>query len=161
MQPYPTYQNYMWPYQAQANQDRIAQLQGYQQQMQPQAQATQVQQTPPQTNQGLIWVQGEAAARSYLVAPSTTVLLMDSESQHFYLKSADAAGMPSLRIFEYSEVKEQQAPSVTEEDLSKKYVTRQEYLDLIQQYDDIKRMLTEQKTKKTTTRAATKEEATE
>ena len=128
MQPYPTYQNYMWPsYQTQANQERIAQLQGYQQQMQPQAQ-----QAPPQTNQGLIWVQGEAAARSYLVAPSTTVLLMDSESQRFYLKSADTAGMPSLRIFEYEEVKEQPAPTVTEEDLSKKYVTRQEYLDLIQ-----------------------------
>lgn len=159
MQPYPTYQNYMWPYQAQANQDRITQLQGYQQQMQPQA--PQVQQTPPQTNQGLIWVQGEAAARSYLVAPSTTVLLMDSESQRFYLKSADTAGMPSLRIFEYAEVKEQPAPSATEEDLSKKYVTRKEYLDLIQQYDDIKRMLTEQKTKRPTTKTAVKEETAE
>lgn len=55
-------------------------------------------------NNGLIWVQGEAGAKSYLVAPNTTVLLMDSENQRFYLKSADVSGMPlPLRIFEYTE----------------------------------------------------------
>ena len=61
--------------------------------------------TPPQqNNNGLIWVQGEAGAKSFLVQPNTTVLLMDSESQRFYLKSSDASGMPlPLRIFEYSE----------------------------------------------------------
>lgn len=54
--------------------------------------------------QPIIWVQGEAGAKSYLVAPNTTVLLMDSEAQKFYLKSSDASGMPMpLRIFEYSE----------------------------------------------------------
>lgn len=66
--------------------------------------------TAPQTqssNSGLIWVQGEAGAKSYLVAPSTTVMLMDSETTKFYLKSADASGMPlPLRTFEYSEVTE-------------------------------------------------------
>lgn len=64
-------------------------------------QMTPVQQ--PQQN-GLIWVQGEAGAKSYLVAPNSTVLLMDSENQRFYLKSSDASGMPlPLRVFEYSE----------------------------------------------------------
>ena len=57
----------------------------------------------PNTN-GLIWVQGEAGAKSYLVAPNTTVLLMDSEAQRFYVKSTDAAGMPTMKTFEYSEV---------------------------------------------------------
>lgn len=57
-----------------------------------------------QNNNGLIWVQGEAGAKSYLVAPNTTVMLMDSESQRFFLKSSDASGMPQpLRVFEYSE----------------------------------------------------------
>ena len=64
-----------------------------------------------QNNNGLIWVQGESGAKSYLVAPNTTVLLMDSESQRFYLKSSDASGMPlPLRIFEYTE-KAQNAPN--------------------------------------------------
>ena len=58
---------------------------------------------PQQQNNGLIWIQGEQAAKSYLIAPNTTVLLMDSESSRFYLKSSDASGMPTLRVFEYKE----------------------------------------------------------
>lgn len=58
----------------------------------------------PQGNNGLIWVQGEAGAKSYMVAPGTSVFLMDSEENVFYLKSADASGMPlPLRIFDYRE----------------------------------------------------------
>ena len=57
-----------------------------------------------QSNNGLIWVQGEAGAKSYIVSPGNTVMLMDSEGERFYLKSADASGMPMpLRIFEYKE----------------------------------------------------------
>lgn len=67
--------------------------------------------TPPvnqpmaqQGNNGLIWVQGETGAKSYLVAPGNTVMLMDSEGERFFLKSADASGMPlPLRIFDYKE----------------------------------------------------------
>lgn len=67
-----------------------------------QAQIPANQSTQPQS--GLIWVQGEAGAKSYLVSPNTTVMLMDSEAQKFYLKSSDASGMPMpLRIFTYSE----------------------------------------------------------
>lgn len=72
----------------------------------PQAQPVQTVQSAGQ-NSGLIWVQGEAGAKSYLVAPNTTVMLMDSETQKFYLKSADASGMPlPLRTFDYKEVTE-------------------------------------------------------
>ena len=65
---------------------------GYQQQMY---------QPVPQNNGGIIWVQGEAGAKSYLVAPNTTVQLWDSENQSIYLKSADASGMPSIKILDY------------------------------------------------------------
>lgn len=54
-----------------------------------------------QTN-NLIWVQGEAGAKSYLVAPNTTVQLWDSEEQVIYLKSADASGMPSMKVLDYT-----------------------------------------------------------
>ena len=50
----------------------------------------------------LIWVQGEGAAKSYLVAPGCTVALFDNESQTIYIKSADASGMPSMRILDYT-----------------------------------------------------------
>ncbi len=62
----------------------------------------QAQQPQPQQNNGIIWVQGEAGAKSYLVAPNTTVQLWDSESQVIYLKSADASGMPSIKVLDYT-----------------------------------------------------------
>lgn len=129
-------QPYQYTYQTQvpAPVDRLAQLQA--QQYQPAMQAAN---NPPQTNQGLLWVQGEAGAKSYLVAPNTTVLLMDSEGSRFYLKSTDNAGMPSLRVFEYSEVSQNalQAAQSAQEDLDSKYVTREEYSRLQAQYAEI------------------------
>ena len=118
--------------------DRLTQLQNqYQQtvnvpQMVPQ----------PQVNQGLLWVSGEVGAKSYLVAPNSTVLLMDSDAQRFYLKSADNAGMPSLRIFEYSEITNvpQNVPQALNTDLKEldsKYVKREEYEGLKRQYEAI------------------------
>lgn len=50
----------------------------------------------------IIWVQGEAGAKAYPVAPNTTVQLWDSEEQVIYLKSADASGMPSLKTLDYT-----------------------------------------------------------
>lgn len=59
-------------------------------------------QQPAQQNNGLLWVQGEAAAKSYLVAPNTSVALFDSERQSVYIKSADVSGMPSMKILDYT-----------------------------------------------------------
>ena len=74
-----------------------------QQYQQPMAQPV-TQPMAQQGNNSLIWVQGEVAAKSYPVAPNCTVMLMDSEGERFYLKSADASGVPlPLRVFEYTE----------------------------------------------------------
>lgn len=58
----------------------------------------------PQSQQqtGITWVQGEAGAKAYPVAPNTTVDLWDSEEQVIYLKSADMSGMPSMKILDYT-----------------------------------------------------------
>lgn len=69
---------------------------------QPQPQNIQMQQPQQQQSNGIIWVQGEAGAKSYLIAPNTTVQLWDSESQTIYLKSADASGMPSIKVLDYT-----------------------------------------------------------
>lgn len=55
-----------------------------------------------QSSSQLIWVQGEAGAKSYLLSPGNTVALWDSEAQTIYLKSADASGMPSMRVLDYT-----------------------------------------------------------
>jgi len=73
-------------------------------------------QQPQQT--GIIWVQGEAAAKSYLVGPNSTVQLWDSEAQTIYLKSADASGMPSIKVLDYTiRGDETKAEYATKEDL--------------------------------------------
>lgn len=125
---YPVYNNYPQPYN-----DRLAQLQNQYQQTVP------VQSMQQPVNQGLLWVQGENAARSYLVAPNSTVLLMDSDASRFYLKSADNAGMPNLRIFEYTEVAQnaQKSLQTAPEDMDDKYVTREEYNSLRAEYGQI------------------------
>ncbi len=53
-------------------------------------------------NNPIIWVSGEAGAKAFLVAPNTTVQLWDSENPVIFLKSADASGMPSMKILDYT-----------------------------------------------------------
>lgn len=76
--------------------DMLNQLRGQQMPMQ--------QPTPQPQSNGIVWVQGESAAKSFPVAPNTTVMLLDSEASVFYLKTSDASGMPlPLRVFNYKE----------------------------------------------------------
>lgn len=78
-------------------------------------------------NNGIIWIQGEAGAKSYLVAPNTTVQLWDSESPTIYLKSADASGMPSIKTLDYT-IREKAQATESHENASKvEFVTRDEF----------------------------------
>lgn len=93
------------------------------QQMYPQynyvPQQQQVVQQPVNDN-GILWVQGEAGAKSWAVAPGKSVMLMDSESNTFYIKSSDQSGMPMpLRIFDYKERTQQshQNPVVQQKEI--------------------------------------------
>lgn len=85
---------------------------------------------PPVTtsSSSIVWVQGEAGAKAYPVAAGNSMLLMDSESEQFYIKSTDISGMPMpLRIFSYKEIiedKEKHAPTI-DLDMSM-YITRDE-----------------------------------
>jgi hypothetical protein len=128
---------YQYPYYGaqQPMADNLTQLRMNAQQMQ----NTVISQPMPSQNNAtnsLIWVQGEAGAKSYLVAPNATVMLMDSEGDRFYLKSADASGMPlPLRIFDYKErsVMPQQVAdgSVSAEQINlDRFVTREEFDEL-------------------------------
>lgn len=132
--------NYYNPYQPQVQppMDRLAQLQAQQYQM------SQPVQQPAQSNQSLIYVQGEAAAKSWMVGAGQSVLLMDSENPVFYIKSADASGIPlPLRVFDYTERNQSmkqntpQSQNPAQIDLDGKYVTRAEYDDLQGKYMEI------------------------
>lgn len=101
--------------------------QGYQSQSFPQSLGAP---QPPQNSQnignGAIWVQGEAGAKSYIVAAGNTVILWDSEKINsekpvIYIKSADAQGVPSMQAFELVAIDNNQTTS------SVNYVTREEF----------------------------------
>lgn len=93
-------------------------------------------QQPVQSN-NIIWVTGEAGAKSYLVAPNTTVQLWDSESQTIYLKSADASGMPSIKTLEYN-IKNENQP-IQAKLVEDEYISREEFDALKTQIMSIKR----------------------
>ena len=115
------------------------QAQAYYPQMQPQ-QSNSFQNG---TSSQLTWVQGEGAAKSYLVAPGCTVALFDNESQTIYIKSADASGMPSMRVLDYTfrdSVPQKaeitpQSNYVTKEELS---AIKEEISSLRAKFDDMK-----------------------
>ena len=117
--------------------DNLAQLRMNNNQMQSAvAQPSMTSQPMQQQSSQIIWVSGEAGAKSYLVAPGNTVMLLDAENSVFYLKSADASGMPlPLRIFDYKErtTTAQQAfgGSVAAENVNlDNFVTRKEFDEL-------------------------------
>lgn len=51
----------------------------------------------------IVWVQGEAGAKAYIVAPNSTAILWDSERNTIYVKSADMSGIPSIKILDFTE----------------------------------------------------------
>lgn len=89
------------------------------------------------------WVQGEASAQAFQVAPNSTVILMDTEKPVLYMKSADSTGRPGQMIKQYLVTEEQylklqnnndEAGYVSKEDFEKaiseikeRYVLRKEY----------------------------------
>lgn len=103
-------------------QDQLAQLrQPYQpMQMQPMPQGQ------PADN-GMIWVQGEAGMKAFMVAPGHTVVLWDSEDPVFYIKSADMSGIPKVQTFDYSE--RDSAKRTLPIGSTNQYVTRAEFED--------------------------------
>lgn len=86
--------------------------------------------------------QGEAAAKSFPVAPGAIVALWDSEQPVIYVKSADNTGMPTMRIMDYTERAQatrmpQNVPNAVQQD----YVTREEFAALaarVEEYESKK-----------------------
>lgn len=72
------------------------------QQPQQQVQMQQAQQ-PQQAQTAILWVRNEQEAAMYPVAPNNAVPLWDSSAPVLYLKQADAAGKPTMKIYDLVE----------------------------------------------------------
>lgn len=80
--------------------------QGYQPMQQPQMMQnpqmqSQSQQSP--TASGIIWVSGAQEAGMYPVAPNNAVALWEQSGKTIYLKSADATGKPTMKVYDLVE----------------------------------------------------------
>lgn len=85
-----------------------------------------------QQGQSIVWVQNEQEALNYLVAPNSAVALWDSNNPVIYLKQADAAGKPSMKIYDLVERVQRPVQSPSEQ-----YVTRKEFETLAARMDEL------------------------
>lgn len=66
---------------------------------------------PLPLNNQIIFVQGETGAKAYQIPNNTTVLLMSSESNEFFIKTTDSSGFPTIRKFTFQEHPNQEQQS--------------------------------------------------
>ena len=122
-----SYNPYVNPYAAPYGGQQMLQ-QMYQPQMQQPPQGAQ------QPSNGFVWVNDINEAANYLVAPNSAVQLWDKNSPCVYLKTADAAGKPTMQIFDLVERK-QQPTAQTQTATTVDYVTRAEFAELQAKFD--------------------------
>jgi hypothetical protein len=105
---------------------------------------------PQKPTNDIIWVQGEAGAKGYLVAPNNTVVLWDTENPVIYVKSADVSGIPSMRVLDFTERNSntsnshENAPKTHKCTCGDKFVTKEEFdalkgkfYDILAKYDGL------------------------
>ena len=113
---------------------------------------------PQQTNDTMLWVLNETEASSYPVAPNNSVVLWDKNQKTFYIKTANAQGIPSMQIYDFTE-RPQNTPQMPTEHVCKcgdNFVTKEEFKALQGKYDEIMGKLEqlEEKPKAKTTKTA-------
>lgn len=104
----------------------------------------QLPQYSPAPSNSINWVSGESGAKSWFVGKGETVLLMDSENQTFYIKSADVSGMPlPLRVFDYTERSQNNAQGSNSALIphSDDFITRDEFDDLRAKYEELEKQI--------------------
>lgn len=101
---------------------------------QPVVQSPQVQQQAqqPATTSGIIWVSGMQEAQMYPVAPNNAVALWEQSGKIIYLKTADATGKPTLKIYDLIERTETAAAASPAPDVKvPAYVTKEELSEIL------------------------------
>jgi hypothetical protein len=85
--------------------------------------------TPMQPTNDMLWVLGEVEAQSYPVAPNNTVILWDKNRPTIYIKSANAQGVPSIRILDFVErsINAPKTPTDESFNIPDNFVTKDEF----------------------------------
>lgn len=67
-------------------------------------------------------VNGRESAEQYMMMPNSRCILMDATQDRFYLKTSDAAGISTIKTYDFTEVQDTPVNS---------YITREEVEELI------------------------------
>ena len=105
-----------YPYQSYQNPWQQGYYPVYQQPQIQQQQPVQQSYTPPITQNGIIWISGLQEAQMYPIAPNNAVALWEKSGKTLYLKSADATGKPTLRVYDLVERSETDSESASASD---------------------------------------------
>ena len=86
----------------------------------------------------IIWVQGIEGAKAQQITPNSSLLLLDSESDHFYMKVCDQYGicMP-IKVYKFEEevpVAAAAPLATVEANTTAHYITRDEVIELIKEF---------------------------
>ena len=79
---------------------------------------------PQEQTQNLIRVNGIDGAKTYQMPANSTVALFDCNEDIMYIKTIDGAGFPSIRTFNFVEIKQNEKSSGSQD-----YISRQEFED--------------------------------
>lgn len=90
---------------------------------------------PQQQQQAIEYVNGLEGAKGYLMLANSTKLLMDSDRNYFYIKSANQNGQANIRIFKYQEVTQDSTPK---QETTVEYATMKDLDELRKQIEDLK-----------------------
>lgn len=71
----------------------------------------------PQT-QSIQYVNGKSSAEAYQMPNNSSVILMDSNTARFYMKTTDASGVATIKAYDFKEAKEEKP---------EEYVTKKEF----------------------------------
>ena len=97
--------------------------------------------TPMQTQptNDMLFVLNENEASAYPVAPNNSVVLWDKNNKTFYIKTANAQGIPSMQIYDFKEriQTQENAPKTHECTCGYKYATKEQINDLRGKIDDL------------------------
>lgn len=84
----------------------------------------------PQKQSEMLWVQGEAGAKAYQLAPNSRVVLWDQDNPTIYIKTSDASGMTSIRTLDYTERGQEPKNDPLGMNSETEYVTKEDFASL-------------------------------
>ena len=106
---------------------------------------TPIMQSQP-TGDTMLWVLNENEASSFPVAPNNSVVLWDKNNKTFYIKTANAQGVPSMQTYDFTERTQKSENQDTEHKCTcgDKFVTKVEFdalkgkfYDILAKYDEL------------------------